>query len=198
MAKIAGRAWNSGTVQVTVLGPLEVRGGDGELVDVAGPRLRALLARLALDAGRPVSVATLVDAVWGEQPPADEVNALQTLISRLRRALGGSTTTGRSAAGYRLDITRDDVDALRFEQLAARTLGAAAVLRGAEDPTSVDIVRVSADLTSARSARRPFAPRTTAAAPWTETPRWPTSTRPANPIVQLLAPRGRQKLHNRV
>jgi predicted ATPase/DNA-binding SARP family transcriptional activator len=118
-------------VQVGILGPLEVRGDDDELVDVSGTRLRALLTRLALDAGRPVTVATLVDAVWGEQPPADEANALQTLVSRLRRALGGATTIGQSAAGYRLAITREDVDAFRFEQLAAE--GASALRAGDAD-----------------------------------------------------------------
>ena len=35
----------------------------------AGPRVRGLLARLALDAGRPVDAATLVDALCGEDPP---------------------------------------------------------------------------------------------------------------------------------
>jgi predicted ATPase len=127
-------------VQVAILGPLEVRGDDGELVDVAGTRLRALLTRLALDAGRPVSVATLVDAVWGEQPPADEANALQTLISRLRRAFGGATTIGQSAAGYRLDITRDDVDALRFEQLAAQ---GSAALRAGDVGAAAELLRAA-------------------------------------------------------
>jgi predicted ATPase/DNA-binding SARP family transcriptional activator len=104
-------------VQIAILGPLEVRDGD-TAVDVAGSRLRSLLIRLALDAGRPVSAGALVDAVWGEQPPADAANALQSLVSRLRRALGGAATVGQSPTGYRLGIAPDDVDATRFEQLA--------------------------------------------------------------------------------
>ena len=109
--------WDSGAVQIGILGPLEVRSGD-EMVDVAGSRLRRLLIRLALDAGRPVSGAALVDAVWGDQPPADEANALQSLVSRLRRALGGAGLVGQSPVGYRLAIDPGDVDANRFEQLA--------------------------------------------------------------------------------
>ncbi len=119
-------------MQVGILGPLEVRDSSGRLVDVAGTRLRALLVRLALDAGRPVSVANLVDAVWGDRPPADEANALQTLVSRLRRALGDADSVVQSPAGYRLVLDRDDLDANRFERAAAD--GASALRAG--DPAT--------------------------------------------------------------
>lgn len=115
-------------MQVAILGPLEIRGDDGRLIEVSGARLRSLLLRLALEAGRPVGLRALADAVWGEQLPADEANALQTLVSRLRRALGGATMIGQSPAGYRLGIERRDVDAYRFEHLAAE--GAAALRAG--------------------------------------------------------------------
>jgi predicted ATPase/DNA-binding SARP family transcriptional activator len=106
-------------VQVGILGPLEVRDGSGCLIDIAGTRLRSLLVRMALDPGRAVSAAALVDAVWADQPPADEANALQTLVSRLRRALGDPGRVASSPGGYRLVVERDDVDAHRFEALAA-------------------------------------------------------------------------------
>ena len=57
---------------------------------------------LALAGGRPVSTGELADAVWGDDPPADLTNALQTLVSRARRALGGANAVEQSAAGYRL------------------------------------------------------------------------------------------------
>ncbi len=108
-------------MQVSVLGPLEVRNDAGEPVAVAGARLRDLIARLALAGGRPVSTSALAEAVWGEEePPADLANALQTLVSRARRALGGASAVEQSAAGYRLAVTPDDVDALRFERLLAQ------------------------------------------------------------------------------
>ncbi|TMR92589.1 helix-turn-helix domain-containing protein, partial [Nonomuraea basaltis] len=44
-----------------------------------------MLAALALEPGRIVTRARLVDWIWGQRPPADEVNALQALVSRLRR-----------------------------------------------------------------------------------------------------------------
>ncbi|MFJ8834044.1 BTAD domain-containing putative transcriptional regulator [Micromonospora aurantiaca] len=102
-------------VRVGILGPLEVRDGDRP-VDVAGARLRALLIRLALDPGRPVSVPALAEALWGDEPPTDTANAVQTLVSRLRRAVPGLAVRS-SPAGYRLDLDPDDVDAGRFERL---------------------------------------------------------------------------------
>ncbi len=114
-------------MDIAILGPLEVRTGDA-VIDVAGSRLRGLLIRLALSASRPVSAAALVDAVWGEQPPAEAANALQSLVSRLRRTLGEATTVGQSPAGYRLAIEPQDVDAMQFEQLAQA--GAAALRMG--------------------------------------------------------------------
>ncbi|MEU1811259.1 BTAD domain-containing putative transcriptional regulator [Micromonospora aurantiaca (nom. illeg.)] len=102
-------------MRVGILGPLEVRDGDRP-VDVAGARLRALLIRLALDPGRPVSVPALAEALWGDEPPTDTANAVQTLVSRLRRAVPGLAVRS-SPAGYRLDLDPDDVDAGRFERL---------------------------------------------------------------------------------
>ncbi|HEX3958418.1 MAG TPA: BTAD domain-containing putative transcriptional regulator [Trebonia sp.] len=106
-------------MRVTILGPFEVRSDAGDCLPVAGARLRDLITRLALVGGKPVSTAALAEAVWGDQPPADLANALQTLVSRARRALGGPAAIEQSPAGYRLAVTPDDVDALRFEHLAA-------------------------------------------------------------------------------
>jgi predicted ATPase/DNA-binding SARP family transcriptional activator len=106
-------------VRVTLLGPFEVRNDAGDSLRVAGPRLRDLIARLALAGGRPVSTSTLAEVVWGDELPADLPNALQTLVSRARRALGDAAAVQQSAAGYWLAVTPDDVDALRFERLVA-------------------------------------------------------------------------------
>jgi predicted ATPase len=106
-------------VRVAILGPLEVRDEGGAVLPVAGGRLRGLIARLALAGGQPVSTGALAEAVWDCAPPADVPNALQTLVSRARRALGGPTAVEQSAAGYRLAVLPGDVDALRFERLVA-------------------------------------------------------------------------------
>jgi predicted ATPase/DNA-binding SARP family transcriptional activator len=103
-------------VCIGILGPLEVRVGFGEPVEVVGPRLRTLLVRLALDPDRVVLVSQLVDAVWGEEPPAQAANALQSLVSRLRRLL--PDVVGSHPAGYRLALDPEAVDAVQFEALA--------------------------------------------------------------------------------
>ena len=110
-------AWQNQRVQIGLLGPLEVR-TDGGLADVPGARLRGLLAALALRPGQVVQKASLVDWIWGEQPPADAANALQRLVSRLRRVLPAGVVDGQPD-GYRLRLEPDAVDAVRFERLVS-------------------------------------------------------------------------------
>ncbi|MEU6620644.1 BTAD domain-containing putative transcriptional regulator [Streptomyces litmocidini] len=104
-----------------LLGPLAVTGADGAPVPApGGPKVRALLARLLLDAGRTVPVERLVDGLYGDEPPAGAPGALQAQVSRLRRALPPGVTVAFSPAGYRLTVgdPATDVDVLRFEALA--------------------------------------------------------------------------------
>jgi predicted ATPase/DNA-binding SARP family transcriptional activator len=103
-------------VRIGILGPLEVRVGFGEPVEVVGPRLRTLVVRLALDPDRVVLSSQLIDAVWGSAPPAQAANALQSLVSRLRRVIPDAIES--HPAGYRLALDREAVDAGRFETLA--------------------------------------------------------------------------------
>ncbi|MFI6511096.1 BTAD domain-containing putative transcriptional regulator [Streptosporangium sp. NPDC050855] len=106
-------------VRVELLGPFAVRTCDGAVVEVPGVRLRALLAALALEPGRIVSRTRLVDWIWGRRPPADEANALQALVSRLRRVLPDGVIEAE-AGGYRLAVPPDAVDVCRFEHLVGR------------------------------------------------------------------------------
>ena len=102
-----------------MLGPFEVRTDDGVLADVPGARLRGLLIALALEPGHAVPKATLVDWIWGEHPPSEAGNALQRLVSRLRKALPEGLVEGQ-ADGYRLTVEPDAVDAVRFERLVGQ------------------------------------------------------------------------------
>src|ERR1700722_12877428 len=115
-----------------MLGSFEVRTDDGVFADVPGARLRGLLIALALEPGRAVPKATLIDWIWGEHPPAEAANALQRLVSRLRKALPDGLVEGQTD-GYRLRLEPDAVDAVRFERLVgqART----------EDPRRVPLLR---------------------------------------------------------
>ena len=106
-------------MQIGILGPFEVRTDDGVPADVPGARLRGLLIALALEPGHAVQRATLVDWIWGENPPSDAANALQRLVSRLRKVLPAGSVEGQSN-GYRLTIAPDAVDAVRFERLVGQ------------------------------------------------------------------------------
>jgi len=101
-----------------ILGPLDVRTDDGTPLDPGGPRPRALLSLLLLDAGRAVSTQRLTDGLYGAEPPAGAANALQSQISRLRRRLAPHTDIEAGPAGYRVAVPPGSVDAHRFERLA--------------------------------------------------------------------------------
>jgi predicted ATPase/DNA-binding SARP family transcriptional activator len=107
---------DNGAVRIGILGPLDVRDGAARPIEVNGPRLRALLIRLALDAGRTVPADRLIDDLWGDAPPAGAANALQALVSRLRGALGQDAVES-GPGGYRLAVEPGQVDAVAFERL---------------------------------------------------------------------------------
>ncbi|MBX6386517.1 MAG: AfsR/SARP family transcriptional regulator, partial [Microbispora sp.] len=100
-----------------ILGPTQARPDGERAVPVGGPGLRALLALLLLNAGKVVTVDRLIDGLYGANPPDGATNALQAQVSRLRRSLGNLVV--REPAGYRLAVDPDDVDAPRFQRLAA-------------------------------------------------------------------------------
>lgn len=115
------------TLQVGLLGPLEVS-LRGEPVNLPAGRLRALLATLALSAGRPVPVDRLASAVWGDEPAVDARANLQTSVRRLRRLLNADAVV-TCDGGYALQIDPDRVDAVLF----LRLLDEAAAAAGPED-----------------------------------------------------------------
>ena len=103
-------------MRLALLGPLRAAEEDGTPIDIGGARLRMLLARLALEVPRAVPADALIDGLWGAEPPADAANALQSLVSRLRKVLPAGIESG--PGGYRLDVAAADIDVNRFEQLA--------------------------------------------------------------------------------
>jgi DNA-binding SARP family transcriptional activator/tetratricopeptide (TPR) repeat protein len=102
-------------LEVKLLGPFGVL-ADGKPVDVSAGRSSALLAVLAMSAGKVVSIERLADMVWGEDLPANARRSVQTYVTRLRSAIGGETIT-TAGAGYVLNLEPENVDALRFLQL---------------------------------------------------------------------------------
>lgn len=113
-------------VRVNILGPLEVT-DEGVPVTIHGGKLRALLAVLSLAPNRPVTIADLIDELWGTDPPSNAENSLQGHISRLRRSIVRCTgkesmweTIETSPAGYRLVLLPQLVDASYFIELVSR------------------------------------------------------------------------------
>ncbi|MEJ3659060.1 BTAD domain-containing putative transcriptional regulator [Actinomycetes bacterium KLBMP 9759] len=105
-------------MRVGVLGGVVAWGDDGAPVALGGLRVRGVLARLALDTGRTVATPVLVDDLWGESVPDRAVNALQALVSRLRKAIGAELVQ-TDARGYRLALDPSRVDAAQFERLVS-------------------------------------------------------------------------------
>ncbi|MGA5466087.1 BTAD domain-containing putative transcriptional regulator [Mycobacterium sp. NPDC050041] len=111
-------------MELGVLGPLHVR-QYGLPVAIPGAKPRALLCMLGLHGGSVVPADTLVELLWGDDPPRTAAKALQTHISALRRTLGdGFVVT--EGTGWRLSAT--EIDATRY--LAATKLGRDAMTAG--------------------------------------------------------------------
>ncbi|AVT33659.1 hypothetical protein C6361_34170 [Plantactinospora sp. BC1] len=111
-------------MEFLLLGEVQVR-ADGAGVDAGTPRQRAVLAALAVDAPRPVTIETLVDRVWDEEPPVEARNVVYSHVSRLRRMLrraGGSAAPqiARRPSGYAFEVEPDRIDLHRFGRLAGR------------------------------------------------------------------------------
>jgi DNA-binding SARP family transcriptional activator len=116
-----------------LLGPVGAVSGDDAAIEVSGRKPRALLAVLALDAGRVVPVETLMNVLWGEDPPDSARAGVHSYVSTLRRALGDGVVVRRTA-GYELAVPPENVDLFEFtarltqarQALAAERFGAAA------------------------------------------------------------------------
>ena len=76
-------------IEYRILGPLEVS-ADGRVIEIGGPKQRALLAILLLRANESVSRDVLAHELWGEEPPAGAQGSLDVYVSRLRKALGAT------------------------------------------------------------------------------------------------------------
>ncbi|MFJ6564367.1 BTAD domain-containing putative transcriptional regulator [Streptomyces sp. NPDC091412] len=139
-------------MQIKLLGPFIAQEHHGSIVPSAA-KPRQVLALLALRAGGIVTAATLMEELWGDQPPRSGPTTLQTYILKLRRLLeraltpeddapgtfacGGPTGAARPQAkevlvtrhgGYQLDVEPGMIDTQEFERL--QELGQAAFAAG--------------------------------------------------------------------
>ncbi len=101
-------------MEFRILGPLEVSSELGP-VRITAAKHRALLMHLLVRANEVVSADALVDALWGERPPASARKLLQVYVSQLRKALGDVLVT--RPPGYLITAEWFRLDRARFERL---------------------------------------------------------------------------------
>jgi DNA-binding SARP family transcriptional activator len=138
-------------VDFAILGPLEARAAKagsvvgnadgarpedraplapGEPIPLGGPKQRALLAMLLLEAGRVVSTDRLLEALWEENPPATAVSSLQNFVAQLRKALGADVIETR-APGYLVRLEPEQLDVARVRSLVDAARASEPVQRAA-------------------------------------------------------------------
>ncbi|MFK0152022.1 AfsR/SARP family transcriptional regulator [Streptomyces sp. NPDC090493] len=113
-------------VQVHLLGSVELSVGE-HVAEVGPPQRRTVMAALAVEIGRPVGVATLIDRVWDAGPPNAARRAVHAHIARIRQVCVQATDRGerplrlvRRSSGYVLDADPEQVDVHLFRQLVDR------------------------------------------------------------------------------
>jgi DNA-binding SARP family transcriptional activator len=103
-------------VRYLLLGPV-VALVEGRAVELGGPRQRGVLVVLLTEAGSLVPASRIIDAVWGDEPPASVANLVQRSVSQLRKAVGHDAIETRGA-GYMARVEPDALDLHVFERLA--------------------------------------------------------------------------------
>ena len=125
-------------LRVGVLGPVTVW-RDGREQAAGQPRQLAVLGVLATRANRVVSRGELIDAVWGDQPPASAEGGIYTYVAGLRRVIepdrprrdpdrsrrAPARTIVSGGGGYLLRLGAGALDADHFERCLAAAARAA-------------------------------------------------------------------------
>jgi DNA-binding SARP family transcriptional activator len=122
-------------IEFRVLGPVQMVVGSRAL-PLGGAKQRGLLALLLLERNRVVPRDRLVDALWGDAPPASAANSVQVYVSKLRRLLeddgpDSDVTLATEPPGYLLRVPAGSLDADEFERLLSQ--GRAALSSGAAE-----------------------------------------------------------------
>ena len=117
-----------------ILGALAAETRDGVAVPLGPPKQRGLLAILLLHVGEIVATDRLVELLWGDAAPRTAAHSIQIYISELRRILlpvVGDGALLTRPPGYQLHVPPEEIDARRFERVAAA--GARALVDGRRD-----------------------------------------------------------------
>jgi DNA-binding SARP family transcriptional activator/tetratricopeptide (TPR) repeat protein len=128
-----------GAIEFRILGPVEIYNA-GKATHLNAPRQKMVLTRLLLDANRVVPVASLIEAVWGENPPPTARGQIHVSISVLRQRLGSPDIIVTGSDGYSLHIEESQLDLAMF----GRYLVDARAAIAAGDPHKAEIKFVAA------------------------------------------------------
>jgi DNA-binding SARP family transcriptional activator/tetratricopeptide (TPR) repeat protein len=133
-------------VQFRILGPVDIRTDDGDVLTLRRRQERLLLGVLLLEAGRAVSATRLSELLWENEPPQHARQTVRTYVTRIRSLLAESGAARRGVAlisergGYRLRVDQAYVDVHQFRVLLDRAAGRT-------DPTARDrLLRAALDL----------------------------------------------------
>jgi DNA-binding SARP family transcriptional activator len=114
------------------------------MLEAGHARRRAVLAVLLLEFGRVVPVETLIDRVWGENPPTSVLSTLYGYVSKLKSVIAGApdsrVTLSRRPGGYLLEAEAEQFDLCQFRRLAAEAAIAS------DDKREAGLLRQALDL----------------------------------------------------
>lgn len=123
-------------MRFSVLGTM--RAGDG--LNLGGPKQQLVLARLLCEPNRPVPTDTLVQGLWGDDPPGSARHTVQSYVSELRMLVGDVIQP--EGRGYRVHVDATSLDSLEFEALISEGHS----LRGTDAEAASTILRRALDL----------------------------------------------------
>ncbi|WP_205718471.1 AfsR/SARP family transcriptional regulator [Actinomadura sp. WMMA1423] len=114
-----------------LLGPLEVAGGGGSAFAPTAPRVLNTLALLLVRADRVVPLDTIIEELWGDDPPRSAARTAQTYVYQIRRWLTSEAAAGRGdedvlltrPPGYMLRVSPEQLDLSRFDRLLSKGRG---------------------------------------------------------------------------
>ncbi|MFF7354196.1 MULTISPECIES: AfsR/SARP family transcriptional regulator [Streptomyces] len=139
-------------MDIKVLGRLTAE-LNGVSVVPSAAKPRQILALLALQTGRVVTVPTLMEEIWGEDIPRSAATTLQTYILQLRRKISAALEGDESRqpkdilvtqhGGYLLEVQPGQIDVQEFEQLCASGRDAH---EATDYRTSAELLRRALDL----------------------------------------------------
>jgi len=118
--------YRAAVLEFRILGPLEVVGEHGLALRLGGPKQRATLAILLLNANSVVSVERLADDLYSGAAPVTAVTQVQRQVSELRKVLGSASMIETRPPGYVIRVAPDQLDVGRFERLTQEASRAAA------------------------------------------------------------------------